>query len=121
MGNAQNSRGSAATKARFADVVERYLGVEGVTCPGTEPGARGFGRGGLKVGGKLFAMVSQDRLIVKIPAERVDELVAGGDGDHFDPRKNGVAMREWLAVDPASTLDWHALTEEARAYVSSLR
>lgn len=107
--------------ARFADLVELYYGVEGVTCPGTEPGARGFGRGGLKAGGKLFSMVSQDRLIVKLPADRVDELVASGDGERFDPRKNGVEMREWLAVDPGSGEDWHALAEEARAYVSSLK
>lgn len=118
MTDARKSRGS--TKDRFADLVERYLGVEGVTCPGSEPGARGFGRGGLKVGGKLFSMVSQDRLVVKLPAERVDELVAGGDGERFDPRKNGVVMHEWFTVDPGSDLDWYALAEEARAYVSSL-
>lgn len=111
----------ASTKERFTDLVERYLGVDGVTCPGADPGARGFGRGGLKVGGKVFAMVSQDRLVVKIPAGRVDELVAHGVGDRFDPRKNGVVMHEWLAVDPASGVDWEALAEEARAYVGSLR
>ena len=109
------------TSERFAELVTRYLGVDGVSCPGTEPGVRGFGRGGLKVGGKLFAMVSQDRLVVKIPAERVDALVAQGHGHRFDPRKNGVEMREWLVVDPASDLDWHALAEEARAFVGSGR
>ena len=118
MTEARDSRGDA--DARFADLVELYLGVEGVTCPGTDPGARGFGRGGLKAAGKLFAMISQGRLVVKIPADRVDELVASGEGDRFDPRKNGVAMREWLVVDPASALDWHALAEEARAYVGGL-
>ena len=118
MAEARQNRGS--TKERFADLVERYLGVEGVTCPGTDPGARGFGRGGLKVGGRLFAMVSQGRLVVKIPAERVDELVAQGQGTRFDPRKNGVVMHEWLALDPDSALDWQALAEEARAYVGSL-
>ena len=118
MTDARNSRGT--TKERFADLAETYLGVEGVTCPGTEPGVRGFGRGGLKVGGKLFAMVSQDRLVVKLPAERVDALVSAGDGDHFDPRKNGVPMREWFIVDQSSDLDWRALAEEARAYVGAL-
>jgi hypothetical protein len=105
------------TKERFAELVEHYLGVEGVTCPGTDPGARGFGRGGLKVNGKLFAMVSHDRLVVKIPVDRVDELVAKGQGDRFDPRKTGAVMREWLVVDPDSDLDWEALAEQARAYV----
>ena len=108
------------TKERFAELVSTYLGVDGVTCPGTEPGARGFGRGGLKVNGKLFSMVSQDRLVVKLPADRVDELVAQGHGDHFDPRKNGVEMREWLVLDPDSDLDWRALAEEAREFVGSV-
>lgn len=112
---------SGTTRERFADLVERYLGVEGVTCPGTDPGARGFGRGGLKVGGKLFAMVSRDTLVVKLPAERVDALVAQGHGDRFDPRKNGVVMHEWLMVDPAGSLDWGELVEEARIHVGSLR
>jgi hypothetical protein len=66
-------------------------------------------------------MLSHDRLVVKIPADRVEELVVSGDGDPFDPRRNGVVMREWLAVGPDSSLDWYALTEEARAYVASLR
>jgi hypothetical protein len=119
MADAKNTPGT--TRERFADLVERYLGVDGVTCPGTDPGARGFGRGGLKAGGRLFAMVSQDRLVVKIPAERVDDLVAQGHGDRFDPRKNGVVMHEWFIVDPASGLGWEELVEEARVYVGSLR
>ncbi|MBW8803583.1 MAG: hypothetical protein AUG49_03475 [Catenulispora sp. 13_1_20CM_3_70_7] len=109
----------SATQERFAELVARYLGVEGVTCPGTEPGARGFGRGGLKVNGKLFAMVSQDRLVLKLPSERVDQLSADGAGDRFDPRKNGVEMREWLVVDPDSDVDWERLAEEARVFVGA--
>ncbi|MFL6110867.1 MAG: TfoX/Sxy family protein [Catenulispora sp.] len=107
------------TRARFAELVARYLGVEDVTCPGTEPGARGFGRGGLKVNGKLFAMVSQDRLVLKLPADRIDRLLAAGAGDRFDPRKNGVEMREWLMVDPDSDVDWELLAEEARTFVAA--
>lgn len=107
------------TQERFAELVARYLGVEGVTCPGTEPGARGFGRGGLKVNGKLFAMVSRDRLVVKLPAGRIDQLLAVGAGDRFDPRKNGVEMREWLMVDPDGDVEWEVLAEEARRFVGA--
>ncbi|GAA1993728.1 hypothetical protein [Catenulispora subtropica] len=109
----------SAAKERFAELVTCYLGVDGVTCPGAEPGARGFGRGGLKVDGKLFSMVSQDRLVLKLPADRVDLLVEQGHGDRFAPRKNGVEMREWLMLDPDSDLDWHELAEEARKFVGS--
>ena len=108
-------------RERFADLVADYLGTDGVTCPGTEPGARGFGRGGLKTGGKLFAMLSHDRLVLKLPASRIDALLDEGHGHRFDPRKNGVEMREWLVLDPASDLDWYALAEEARAFVGGSR
>ena len=51
----------------------------------------------------------------------MDELVASGDGERFDPRKNGRLMKEWLVLDPASQIDWLALAWEALAYVSAER
>jgi TfoX/Sxy family transcriptional regulator of competence genes len=44
-----------------------------------------FGSSGLKVGGKVFAMSVKNELVVKLPRERVDELVAAGAGSRFDP------------------------------------
>ena len=78
--------------------------------------ARGFGSSGLKVGGKLFAMLVQDSLVVKLPRDRVEELVAGGTATRFDPG-HGRVMREWASV-PASEADgWVGIAEEARSYV----
>jgi len=61
-------------------------------------GKKGFGSGALKANGKIFAMVSsQGAFVVKLPKERVDELVAFGKGERFDPG-HGRAMKEWIAV-----------------------
>jgi hypothetical protein len=47
---------------------------------------RMFGSSGLKVGGKVFAMLVKDRLVVKLPEARVDELIGLGAAIRFDLR-----------------------------------
>jgi len=46
---------------------------------------RRFGAEGLKVNGRVFAMLVKGRRVVKLPATRVSELVEQGRGSHFDP------------------------------------
>ena len=99
--------------ARFDDLVARFLQQPGVTPP--SPG-RGFGSSALRVDGRIFAMLVRGRLVVKLPASRVDELVAAGDGERFDANK-GTPMREWLALDPASSVEWEPLASEALSFV----
>lgn len=104
---------------RYAELVEEMQTRPGVTY-GAEPGVRGrFGSNGLKVDGKLFAMLSNGSLVLKLPRARVDALVASGDGVRFDPRRNGRIMKEWLVLAPDSGQDWFALATEAMAFVSS--
>ncbi|MQS15432.1 TfoX/Sxy family protein [Streptomyces kaniharaensis] len=100
---------------RFAALVEELADLDGVTPPGAGPGRR-FGSDALKADGHIFAMLSADRLVLKLPRARVDELVAAGEGTHFDAGK-GKPMREWLALDPASELPWPQLAHEAYAFV----
>jgi TfoX/Sxy family transcriptional regulator of competence genes len=104
---------------RYETLVEALLGQEGVTL-GSE-GKRGFGSAALQVGGTIFAMLSNGRLVVKLPRWRVDELIAAGAGERFDPRRDGRVMKEWLSVDPASDHDWLALAREAMSFVASTR
>lgn len=71
---------------------------------------------GLRVGKKIFAMLVRGDLVVKLPRERVDALVAAGRGHAFDPRRDGRLMKEWLVFqgdDPS----WVELAREAYAFV----
>jgi hypothetical protein len=104
-----DSAGPGGQEDRFHDLVDDLVGTGGVTPP---RGGSGFGRSALRFQGKIFAMFVRGRLVVKLPAERVEALVAAGEGVHFDANK-GTPMREWLSVDPDSPQPWLALATEA--------
>src|SRR6476659_1962544 len=53
---------------------------------------------GLKVNGKIFAMMVRGKLVVKLPKARVDGLVQSGAGAYFDPRRDGRLMKEWIVL-----------------------
>jgi hypothetical protein len=98
-----------APEERFEDLVGELVGCAGVTPP---RGGSGFGRSALRWEKKIFAMLVRGRLVVKLPAAQVDELVSRGDGVRFDANK-GTPMREWLSLDPESELAWLPLAREA--------
>lgn len=78
----------------------------------------GFGSSpGLRVRGKIFAMLAGTALVVKLPKNRVDQLVASGVGAHFDPG-HGRVMKEWVTVPVGSATDWEELTADALAFVA---
>ncbi|MGO8961891.1 MAG: hypothetical protein ACLQFR_31650 [Streptosporangiaceae bacterium] len=99
----------ADIRSRYEDVIDELMGVDGVTPP---PGGSGFGRGALRYQGKIFAMLVRGRFVVKLPADRVTALIDSDDGAAFDANK-GTPMREWLSLDPESSLDWLSLAHEA--------
>ncbi|HZT53862.1 MAG TPA: hypothetical protein VE995_05735 [Gaiellaceae bacterium] len=79
----------------------------------------GFGRSeGLRIRGKIYAIRRDDELIFKLPAERVEALVASGAGRPWGPGA-GRIMREWVAVSGAHRSDWASLAGEARAFVGA--
>ncbi len=97
----------------FATIVEALVGMPGVTAPE----GRGFGASGLKIRGKIFAMLSSTgEFVVKLPARRVDALIASGEGTRFDPG-HGRLMKEWVAVAPTAAEQWLPLAREAMAFV----
>ena len=98
---------------RFAALVAALSDEPGVSPPG-EQGHRGFGAEALKVNGSIFAMLGHGRLVVKLPAARVAELIDAGAGEPFDAGR-GRPMRQWLTV--ADGADWRALAREALAHV----
>jgi TfoX/Sxy family transcriptional regulator of competence genes len=81
---------------------------------------RGFGASALTIEGRIFAMLTRGRLVVKLPRARVDALVASGSGVRFDANR-GASMKGWLTVDPAHEADWRDLAEEALRYVGGAK
>src|ERR1051326_7803830 len=112
------SHTSISPEERFALIVGELLTYPGVTPPADgNQQRRGFGSSALRIHDKIFAMLSQDRLVVKLPKARVDALVAAGEGERFDPRRDGRLMKEWLVLEPTSREDWLSLTMEGAEFV----
>jgi len=107
------------TKAeeRYQDLIDDLLGYPGVTPP---PGGSGFGRGAARFQKKIFVMFVRGRLVLKLPAGRVDELVGAGEGVRFDANK-GTPMKERFSLDPESGLPWPPLAREALEFARSGR
>jgi hypothetical protein len=89
------------------------------SAPDVDEGT-GFGKNpGLRVNKKIFAMLTRDELVLKLPAARCAELVSAGVAAPFD-RGQGHPMKEWITL--AGALDtWPALAAEALAYVRTIR
>lgn len=96
----------------FWDLAADLLGRGGV-----EEGTM-MGTACLRNNGEFFAMPDhrEGGLIVKLPAARVDELVAEGVGRPFAPA--GRAFREWVQVPAPDAARWRALLDEAARFVA---
>ena len=68
---------------RYATIVEALLSSSDVTFGSS--GKKGFGSSALKINNKTFAMFVKGKLVVKLPRQRVDALMASGEGHRFDP------------------------------------
>ena len=106
----------SATQARFDRLAAKMANHEGVTLGS---GRRGFGSGALHVNGRIFAMLTAGRLVVKLPSDRVTSLIANGEATPFDAGK-GRPMKEWAAIREGTDDVWLARAEEACSFVSSL-
>ena len=97
----------------FSALCAEYAGVTGITVP--DPTQRGFGSSALKVNAKIFAMLVNGRLVVKLPRARVIELIETGHGEPFDSGK-GTPMKEWVTLT-GDEAECRALVVEAQAFV----
>jgi hypothetical protein len=98
---------------RVERIAERFVAEQGVTR-GT-----GFGSNpGLRVKGRIFAMVARGEFVAKLPKERVEELVSSGIGRPFEAGK-GRPMREWIAVPTRHSRRWQGLAAEAFEFVGA--
>jgi hypothetical protein len=73
----------------------------------------GRGAQGIKRGGKLFVMFMKGDIIVKLPAERVTELVSLGEGLSYDPG-TGKPMKNWVLIPVSRKESWIKYIEEAK-------
>jgi hypothetical protein len=97
----------------FAPIVRSFARDERVTF-----GGQGFGSRALRFEGRIFAMLSsKGRFVVKLPADRVRELIDRGQGEYFDTGR-GRVMKEWIAIS-AKPASWLALAREARRFAAA--
>jgi hypothetical protein len=73
-------------------------------------------RPGIKTGGTFYAFTTKGDLVVKLPVDRVDELIARGVGQPCTPRP-GHPMRQWVRLAPSCEQDCAAYMAEARRFV----
>lgn len=97
----------------FADLTEPLLAGDGV-----ERGTM-MGFPCLRVRGEFFASAERGtgNLIIKLPADRVDELVGAGTGESFAP--NGRRFKEWVCIPSRDETQWLDLIDEARQFVDN--
>jgi hypothetical protein len=71
----------------------------------------------LRVDDKFFACIERatGNLILKLPTERINELVRTGSGQPFAP--NGRVFKQWVACPAPARKSWTDLLNEARRYV----
>ncbi len=110
-------RAESRPEGRYEDLIDELVGTAGVTPP--QRGS-GFGRSAVRFQKKIFVMLVRGRLVLKLPAERVDVLTAAGEGVRFDANK-GTPMKEWFSLDSESDLPWLPLAREALEFARSGR
>lgn len=72
----------------------------------------------LRLRGRFFASfdAKADALVIKLPQQRVRELIDEGLAQPFAPA--GRVFREWVALPTATQESWNALTDEARRFAT---
>jgi TfoX/Sxy family transcriptional regulator of competence genes len=108
---------AVTVEERYAALIESLAGGSNATVGS---GKRGFGSSALQLDGKIFAMLSKGRLVVKLPRQRVDALVSEGFGQRFDPG-HGRLMKKWFALERSADEDWLSLAREAIDFIASKR
>ena len=73
----------------------------------------------LKIRKKMFAMLNKGNYVVKLPKERVTELLNGGKGLPYDPG-NGKIMKEWVIIPLEYSDKWISYASEAKQFAITL-
>lgn len=100
----------SSSDVMFESIVEKLSSERGVTQ------GRMFGSPVLKIKGKVFTFPMKGKLVLKLPKERVEEIVASKKGVYFDSG-HGRISKEWVAVAPSTQNEWFKLAQEAKDFV----
>lgn len=99
----------------YAIIVKELGGLANVT----QWEKKTFGSTGLSIGKKIFVMRVRGRLVIKLRAARVDELIEKGVGERFELGQK--RMKEWIVLFPTSAENCLSLCREAMEYGASQR
>ena len=72
---------------------------------------------GLQVHGKVFAFLSGETLVLKLPEETVTSLIDAGQARTYVVGKR--TMREWAEIPITEAASWADLAEQARTFVAA--
>lgn len=91
----------------YADAAVRRSTMMGLPC--------------VRLDGRFFASLDRrsGTLLVKLPAQRVRQLIDTGHGQPFAPA--GRAFREWVSITAPDRYRWQRLLTEARDYAAQAR
>jgi hypothetical protein len=93
----------------FVKVMSSFASDPTVTVGGK------FGSTSLARAGKVFVLLMRGELVAKLPAARVDAIVAAEEGTRMVMGKR--TMKEWVVVPTDGRARWLPLAREAHAYV----
>jgi hypothetical protein len=99
-----------APEAQFEALARDFL-----ARPGVEAGTGFGGSPGLRVDGRIFAMLVRDRLVVKLPADRCRPLCEAGVAEPLAVGKR--VMKEWVEVTAEDPRTWRELAADAHEFV----
>jgi len=106
------------TSEVFARIVSDLIRIPGVEFP--EPSSqkrRSFGSHALKINSKVFSMLdSRGQFVVKLPRERVLELLDDGRGAPFEMGK-ARWIKEWVVLVQGTEAEWAGFAREALEFV----
>ncbi len=73
----------------------------------------------LKIKKKMFVFLNKGNMTVKLPKERVTELLSSGEGLPYDPG-NGKIMKEWVIIPLKDSDKWINFVEEGMRFALTL-
>jgi hypothetical protein len=102
-----------AAEHRFAVLAAALTSRAGVSLVACKK--KCFGSAALCFCDEIFALLSSKaEFVVKLPAARVESLVAEGDGRYFE-LGHGRSMREWFVAGAGLEESWSSLAEQSLA------